>query len=163
MISFLLVGSGYRSEYYARVVQTYPELFRAMYLCRSEEKAALMTRRTGLPAVTSPAVGEAFHPDFVVIAVDRSHLADVAEEWIARGYPVVMETPIGVSVAQLCIRYVLQLGMIALPKTANPVRMRENASVDFQISDEDMATLNATGGLADYGASSMFPVFGGKM
>ena len=32
----------------------------------------------------------------------------------------------GVTVAQLCIRYVLQLGMVALPKTANPVRMREN-------------------------------------
>ena len=69
----------------------------------------------------------------------------------------------GVSIAQLCIRYVLQLGMIALPKTANPARMRENASLDFEISAEDMATLNATGGLADYGDSSFFPVFGGKL
>lgn len=69
----------------------------------------------------------------------------------------------GVSVAQLCIRYVLQLGMIALPKTANPARMRENADLDFEISAEDMDALNATGGLADYGASSFFPVFGGKL
>ena len=69
----------------------------------------------------------------------------------------------GVTVAQLCIRYVLQLGMIALPKTANPVRMRENASLDFEISDDDMAVLDATGRLSDYGESSFFPVFGGKM
>ena len=69
----------------------------------------------------------------------------------------------GVSVAQLCIRYVLQLGMIALPKTANPARMRENANLDFTIAPDDMAVLNATGGLADYGNSSFFPVFGGKL
>ena len=74
-----------------------------------------------------------------------------------------MAAKYGVSVAQLCIRYVLQLGMIALPKTANPVRMKENASVDFQISDEDMAVLNGLAGLPDYGASSFFPVFGGKL
>ena len=69
----------------------------------------------------------------------------------------------GASVAQLCIRYVLQLGMIALPKTANPIRMKENADLDFEISVEDMAVLDATDGLADYGASSFFPVFGGKL
>lgn len=74
-----------------------------------------------------------------------------------------MAAKYGVSVAQLCIRYVLQLGMIALPKTANPARMKENASVEFQISDEDMAVLNGLAGLPDYGASSFFPVFGGKL
>lgn len=74
-----------------------------------------------------------------------------------------MAAKYGVTVAQLCIRYVLQLGMVALPKTANPVRMRENASVDFEISSEDMATLNAANGLPDYGESSFFPVFGGKL
>ena len=74
-----------------------------------------------------------------------------------------MAAKYGVTVAQLCIRYVLQLGMIALPKTANPVRMRENASLDFRIADDDMAILNAAGRLSDYGDSSFFPVFGGKM
>lgn len=69
----------------------------------------------------------------------------------------------GVSVAQLCIRYVLQLGMIALPKTANPTRMQENASLDFEISAEDMAALNGTAALADYGDSSFLPVFGGRL
>ena len=39
MLSYAIVGSGYRSEYYARIARTYPELFRAMYLCRSTEKA----------------------------------------------------------------------------------------------------------------------------
>ena len=74
-----------------------------------------------------------------------------------------MAAKYGVTVPQLCIRYVLQLGMVALPKTANPVRMRENAAVDFEIAGEDMEALNAAGGLADYGESSFFPVFGGKL
>lgn len=34
----------------------------------------------------------------------------------------------GVSVPQLCIRYVLQLGAVALPKTADPGHMRSNAA-----------------------------------
>ena len=74
-----------------------------------------------------------------------------------------MAAKYGVSIAQLCIRYVLQLGMVALPKTSNPDRMRENASVDFAIEADDMEKLNAAGGLPDYGASSFFPVFGGKL
>ncbi len=67
----------------------------------------------------------------------------------------------GVSVAQLCIRYCLQLGLSPLPKTANPAHMRENAAVDFTIDDADMATLRQTRD-ADYGEASMFPVFGKK-
>lgn len=74
-----------------------------------------------------------------------------------------MAAKYGVTVAQLCIRYVLQLGMVALPKTAKPERMRENAAVDFEIASEDMDALSAAGGLPDYGASSFFPVFGGKL
>ena len=35
----------------------------------------------------------------------------------------------GVSTAQLCIRYVIQLGTVALPKTGNPAHMKDNANV----------------------------------
>lgn len=62
----------------------------------------------------------------------------------------------GVSVAQLCIRYVLNLGAVALPKTENPSHMKDNTAVDFTISEEDMAQMT------DYGEFSHFPVFSGK-
>lgn len=65
----------------------------------------------------------------------------------------------GVGVAQLCIRYCLQLGLQPLPKTANPAHLRSNADVDFVISEADMAALRGADG-ADYGAASAFPVFG---
>ena len=69
----------------------------------------------------------------------------------------------GVSVPQLCIRYDIQLGMIVLPKTANPVHMRNNAEVDFVISDEDMEILKHLEKIDNYGDSSFFPVYGGKL
>jgi len=71
-------------------------------------------------------------------------------------------TQYGVSVAQLCIRYCLQLGLVALPKTSNPAHMRDNAAVDFAISEADMAILRHVNGKLDYGEASRFPVFGKK-
>lgn len=69
----------------------------------------------------------------------------------------------GVTVPQLCIRYTLQLGAISLPKTANPDHMKGNAEVDFEISDKDMETLKNFKHIENYGASSGFPVYGGKL
>lgn len=64
-----------------------------------------------------------------------------------------------VSVPQLGIRYDLQLGLLPLPKTANPDHMRTNADVDFVISDEDMETLKNMEPIRDYGEAGKFPVF----
>lgn len=67
-----------------------------------------------------------------------------------------------VSVPQLGIRYVLQLGLLPLPKTANPAHMKTNAEVDFEISGEDMELLKNMERIKDYGEASMFPVYSGK-
>ncbi len=69
----------------------------------------------------------------------------------------------GVSVAQLCIRYCLELGMLPLPKTANPAHLRENAAVDFKIAADDLETLKTAAPIANYGSASHFPVFSGKL
>ncbi len=49
----------------------------------------------------------------------------------------------GNSVAQVCIRYVIQKGVGPLPKSTHPRRIRENAEVDFEINSADMALLDA--------------------
>ncbi len=74
-----------------------------------------------------------------------------------------MAAKYGVSIPQLCIRFDIQLGMIVLPKTANPKHMKANAAVDFVISDEDMDVLKSMEKIKDYGEHSFFPVFGGKL
>lgn len=45
----------------------------------------------------------------------------------------------GVSLPQVCIRYVLQKNVLPLPKAVHPEYIRQNAAVDFTLSDEDMA------------------------
>lgn len=108
MLSYLIVGSGYRSEFFARIAQANPALFRALFLCRSQEKAAAVTAHTGVPATVSPEEALAFRPDFVVVAVDRGHIAAVTEEWALRGFPVVAETPVGATLEQLRRIWALQ-------------------------------------------------------
>ena len=66
-----------------------------------------------------------------------------------------------VSVAQLCIRYDWQLNTVVLPKSVNPEHMKQNAELNFDISEDDMTTLEDIHNF-DYGTSSHFPVFGGK-
>lgn len=69
----------------------------------------------------------------------------------------------GVSVPQLSIRYCLEMGMLPLPKTANPAHMQNNAEVNFEISAEDMEFLKNVEQIKDYGDASMMPVYGGKL
>lgn len=49
----------------------------------------------------------------------------------------------GKSVAQICIRWTLQHGTLPLPKSVTPEYIKENTEVfDFEISDEDMQTID---------------------
>jgi len=68
-----------------------------------------------------------------------------------------------VSIPQLGIRYCLDMGMLPLPKTANPEHMKNNADLDFAILNEDMEILKHIKRIENYGDASVFPVFGGKL
>ncbi|MBP5242152.1 MAG: aldo/keto reductase [Clostridia bacterium] len=49
----------------------------------------------------------------------------------------------GASGAQLSIRYLLQKGVLPLPKTTHEEYMRQNAAVEFTLSDADMGILDS--------------------
>ena len=60
-----------------------------------------------------------------------------------------------VSVAQLCIRYALQRGIVPLPKSSSAERMKQNQDVfGFEISREDMFRM---GTMAQTGWSGQHP------
>jgi len=92
---------------------------------------------------------EAYSPIAHGEALKNKAIADMASKY-------------GVSVAQLCVRYTIELGMVALPKTSNPEHMKSNANIDFTISAEDMEILKHFDKIKDYGEYSFFPVFSGK-
>ena len=63
-----------------------------------------------------------------------------------------------VSVAQLCIKYTLQLDTVSIPKASSKAHIEDNMKLDFTISDEDMISLIKLNEI-DYGEDSFWPVF----
>ncbi|MGN6264732.1 MAG: aldo/keto reductase [Ginsengibacter sp.] len=83
-------------------------------------------------------------------------------ELFKNGKVAAMAKKYKVSVSQLAIRYCLELGLLPLPKTANPQHMKTNAEVDFVITKEDMEQLKNVEPIEDYGEHSKLPVYGKK-
>ena len=92
---------------------------------------------------------EAYSPVAHGAALKNEKLGSIADKY-------------GIGVAQLCIRYCLQLGLLPLPKSSSAEHIRDNAAVDFVISEEDMSALRMAGDRINYGDASAFPVFGKK-
>ncbi len=107
-IRYIVIGSGWRAMFYARIAAALPEDFElcALY-CRSREKADKVFKETGAHTTTSIEECIACKPDFAVIAVSKGDIFKVAEEWLDRGIPVLCETPLGSSVDE--IRHIWQL------------------------------------------------------
>ena len=61
---------------------------------------------------------------------------------LKNGTVVSLAQKYGVSPAQLCIRYDLDLGTIPLPRSKNPAHIAENIAVDFSLSEEDTKKLD---------------------
>lgn len=91
---------------------------------------------------------EAYSPIAHGEALKSSAIVDTAKKY-------------GISSAQLCVRYILQSGLIALPRASSYEHIKENAALDFTISEEDMKALDRVD-FKNYGEYSYFPVFSGK-
>lgn len=91
-------------------------------------------------------VVEAYSPIAHGVILDHPKVKEMADKY-------------AVSPAQLSIRYVLQLGTVALPKSTNKGHMKSNAEIDFTISEEDMETLNGLPLIENYGKDHDMPVF----
>ena len=101
-LSFVTVGSGWRSLFFVRIAKTCPELFELKYmLCRTQEKADKMALEHDIPTTVSASECELAKPDFVVVAVSKSTLYEVTKKWTGKGFPVLCETPAADSVGDL--------------------------------------------------------------
>ena len=75
-------------------------------------------------------VVEAYSPFAHGLIVNHPEIADIAARY-------------DVSAPQLCIRYLLQKGAVVLPKATTTDHIQQNADLDFEISGDDMAVLDA--------------------
>jgi diketogulonate reductase-like aldo/keto reductase len=88
--------------------------------------------------------------DKVVAACKKRGMAVVAYVPIARGKVPGAEVlerigkSHGKTAAQISLRYLIERGLIPIPRTANPAHLKENLEVfDFKLSDAEMAELKA--------------------
>lgn len=103
-----------------------------------------------------PAVNQIeLHPRFQQRALREAHARHgvVTESWSPLGRGQLLDDPTigaiakkhGKTAAQVVIRWHLDNGLVVIPKSANPGRIRENIAVfDFRLDEED---LNAMAGL----------------
>ncbi len=82
-----------------------------------------------------------------------AHGAALKNEAIAK-----MAQKYNVSIAQLCIKYTLQLDTISIPKASSKEHIEDNAKLDFEINEEDMIELIKLNEI-DYGKDAFWPVF----
>jgi len=88
----------------------------------------------------------------VLAACQRLGLATVAYSPIARGRAKDDKTLASIgrahrkTAAQVCLRWLVQQNVAAIPRTSKLERLDENIGVfDFELSEEDMATISAMG------------------
>lgn len=102
MISFAVVGSGWRSLFYVRIAMAFPEKFNlCALLCRTEEKAQAISKEYSVRTTLSEEEVVKMNPDFVVIAVTKADVPKVAMHWMDMGFCVLSETPAGQDVQTL--------------------------------------------------------------
>lgn len=101
-LRFIVIGSGWRSLFYARIAAAYPQHFQLLgMLCRGEEKAERMRREYGIPAMVSEEELDRLRPDFVVVAVNKASISQVSAHWAMKEYPVLCETPAALTMEEL--------------------------------------------------------------
>lgn len=91
---FAVIGTGWRAEFFLRIAQARPDLFRVTHvLSRTPERAERLSNPVGAKPATTLDELESDRPRFVVVSVQW----DASPGWIRtladRGYGVLAETP----------------------------------------------------------------------
>lgn len=106
-----------------------------------------------------------FHPGWAQLEVSGYCQKNdiVVEAWSPLGRKAVLDSEVlkgigekhGKKAAQVCVRWIMQHGILPLPKTVSADRMAENADVfDFELSAEEMKIID---GLRDLGGQCARP------
>ena len=95
VINFIVIGGGWRTEFYLRIAQALPEIFNISAICvRNSEKANYIRKHFNVKVVSTfdEALKTPF--DFIVNCINKDNITDFSVELADRGYFVLAETPV---------------------------------------------------------------------
>ena len=95
MINFIVIGCGWRAEFYLRIAQALPEIFNISAICiRNSERANYIRKHFNVNVVNKldDALKTPF--DFIVNCINKDDISDLSVELADRGYFVLAETPV---------------------------------------------------------------------
>lgn len=98
---FAVVGTGYRSEFYARAAKQDKNLELVLWLARNKEKKEKLEKLYNIHTSTDENELINLKPNFIVVCVDKLSLLDVSIHYASLGFPVLMETPCANSIEDL--------------------------------------------------------------
>ena len=95
MINFVIIGSGWRAEFYLRIAKALPEKFHISAICvRNPECMKRITEKFHVKVLSTieECLQETF--DFIVNCINKEDISDLSVELADRGYYVLSETPV---------------------------------------------------------------------
>ncbi|SHH70679.1 Gfo/Idh/MocA family protein [Clostridium grantii] len=92
--NFILIGYGWRTEYFYRVVKALPEQFTiSAAVLRTKERAEEIAKEKNIFATENLEEALKTNPDFVVLCVPRAIVKEYLEKLMEKNIPVLCETP----------------------------------------------------------------------
>lgn len=95
MINFVIIGGGWRAEFYLRIAKALPERFHVSGICvRNPERRQYIAEKFNVKVLSSieECLQEPF--DFIVNCINKEDISDLSVELADRGYYVLSETPV---------------------------------------------------------------------
>ena len=95
MINFIVIGGGWRAEFYLRIAKALPEIFSISAICiRNSERANYIRKHFNVKVVSTVDNALKTPFDFVVNCINKDDISDLSVELADRGYYVLAETPV---------------------------------------------------------------------
>ncbi|MBE7022903.1 MAG: hypothetical protein E7412_00365 [Ruminococcaceae bacterium] len=95
MINFVIIGGGWRTEFYLRIAKAMPERFHISAICvRNAERRRYITEKFNVKVLSSLEESLQKPFDFIVNCINKEDISDLSVELADMGYYVLSETPV---------------------------------------------------------------------
>ena len=93
MINYVIIGGGWRAEFYLRIAKAIPEKFNVSAICvRNPERRQYIAEKFNVKVFSSIEESLREHFDFIVNCINKENISDLSVTLADMGYYVLSET-----------------------------------------------------------------------